>query len=530
MYMILIVDDAKRIRQRMRRLIEDQLNEQISVYEACDGEEALIICRTLSFDVVITDIHMENIDGIDFLTELRTQNTETVFIVVSGYDNFEYAQRSIECGVRKYLLKPLDDAEFVSSVRSALDEIRQKRDGSDFAQAYQRHRQSLQSQQVRALLFGGEYNPADWQKYTGFSNAVYRLLLVDARTSRFYRFPSVDNRDLYSCVVKTAEKFWKHFFALNDDEKRVALLINDAYTITDESIHRFYDQLMISAETDFYERVVVGVSNETDHLPELSRLYHQAATALKEKIVIADNVIFYAEQEKKAMGAQWHLPLNFFEKLKELIELNDKKGINDLIDEMLFPEPFDQYSFSGIQRFCAGLESYFWINLFECNPASWGEDNPREVLRLGLEDSDSVPELCVNLKRNCYRLCDLYSESRINEDAAEAIIIKAQNYIEENLTRELTMAEVANYVDVSYAHFSRIFKKVQGMNFVDYLANARIKRAKQFLKNTTMDINEISALLGYRSPRYFSSVFRKITGFPPSEYRQKTQLSLKDVD
>ena len=92
------------------------------------------------------------------------------------------------------------------------------------------------------------------------------------------------------------------------------------------------------------------------------------------------------------------------------------------------------------------------------------------------------------------------------------------------------MAEVANYVDVSYAHFSRIFKKVQGMNFVDYLANARIKRAKQFLKNTTMDINEISALLGYRSPRYFSSVFRKITGFPPSEYRQKTQLSLKDVD
>jgi len=261
----------------------------------------------------------------------------------------------------------------------------------------------------------------------------------------------------------------------------------------------------------------IGVSDCVEALKDLKQAYLQALEANRQQMISQKNVIFYKDINKIISEKKAVFPLASFQKLREALETDDKKKIDSIISEIFS----DVSSYNELSYLLNGMFNFLSVNFFEQYPNIWGDENPQEIVKSGTENADNLAKLFVLLKSNLYKICDIFAQNILNDSINKRKIQKAMNYIENNICREITMAEVANYVDLSYSHFSRIFKNTVQMNFINYITEEKIKKAKHLLAFSELSIKEIGVAVGYKKSRYFSDIFKKATGYLPSEYRNQ---------
>ncbi len=416
---MIIVDDESGIRAGLQCLDWGEFG--IKVHALCkNGLEAYRQICDGGTDIVLTDIRMPVMDGIELISNIRKSFPHIAVVVLSGYDDFEYVKQCLINNVQDYLLKPIDIRELKKTfhkVVAYLDDDRSHRSKMDDLERRGKiARKTLRDEFLRSLLF------------------------------RCMTDEEIAENSVNSDVELNVEAYITVIFKLDGVDYK-------NYT------------------PEIWRQISLGIEKNLADFAEETGLGY----AYTEK---SDNTAYLVIADINLISDR--------EKLKERVsEARDK-----------------MYSLKGIIK--TTISCGIGLKASGADEIFISTNQAREALT----------------SRECENAIVFYEEtdSDINQDY---IISNAIQYIKNNYNKQITLMDVANSIYVNHTYLSHLFKKVTGNKFIDYLTNLRLEKAKELLSDPKYKVNEISRIIGYENPRYFSAVFKKNIGMTPYEYRVK---------
>ncbi len=521
---VLIVDDEYKIGQLISKLIKwDELSlEKMGVLS--NSEEALSVIREKHPDVVITDIRMPRISGLDLIRMAREEREITEFVVISGYREFEYAHKAMEYGVEHYLLKPINGEELNDALSRVVIKRADRESVMEMKLTVAQSRKIIRSNLLQSIIDGVEY--AESEEVHGVDLTHKNYLGIDIKLD----YLDLDNfdvkRDRMECekAAEAVENILKsassevlvtirknlHITALiNFDDEREKDVRSSFEKIlgTIQDILEGFDQYLVT----------IGVGRQKSGFSECRDSLREAELAVDERLkygagrIIYPNMISESEQEMIERIEESHR-----EKISRAVNSFSKKDlefeIGRAFDELI--EAGDSYI-----SLCYRLAE----KLIDCVCQAMG---------ITTEDTGGASEL-LHLINYCGRYIQLrnYVTAQIsemlvqNKEALEAQSAKpirhAKEYISQHyMDQKLLLEDVAGEIGLNPIYFSTLFKKETGENFSTYLVNIRMSRAKELLLSTNDTMIQICEEVGYRDSRYFSQLFRKVVGVKPAMYRK----------
>lgn len=522
MYKIFVVEDEPLIRQSLRTAIETSDGPYVFSGEAGDGEMALSMMMDLQPDILITDIKMPFMDGLE-LSRLATETLPWLkTIIVSGHDEFGYAQQAISIGVDQYLLKPIRQAELLKAVETTAASIEAEKKRGTLSSRYDEQdvEAALFRQLMHHVLFGD--TPAarmlEEGKALGISlmHTLHQVVLVQlngtpeaVRAAREHVLGRL-GRDVMTPGIFTVPS--QLAFLVSADAPEA--LSEEAYTTLRIVLH--------DLEAGGVETVTV-LSEPVERLSSVSDAYERADAMVRlaghlysgqiVDLVDRTQVPAVIDAGTGAFGAR------FAKKL----QIADMDEIRAMLNEFLVSID-DAVLSSRIGRYQILLDIY---------NACLGVIGERETAESGASPIASILDLVeASLTREDFdAMCSSVLEQTVQarQHSTEAstrssVIQQAVEFIEENYNNpDISLHLVSAHVGFSPAHFSMVFSQRMGRTFIDYLTGVRIDKAQELLRTTDKKLSSIAADVGYNEPNYFSYVFKKRVGMSPKEFRNRLQ-------
>lgn len=529
MLKLIIVDDERGILDLIKYLIDYENIDVEVVGEAQDGWSAYNLILEKKPDVVITDIRMPGMTGLELIGKIKKTALKTSFIVISGYRDFEYAQDAMKFGVIEYLLKPIKEQELNRILTKLSNEK-----GLDISLKNKFEvieRQLAQNNDVLRKDMVWDFaskNPQRIQKATSvmlldgifdlhigcFGAAIIKLdcpdrdeneispMTMEAVVKKFVRRLKIECYDVEYVFDKLYGYILFHYSYDCENIKTQCsclkeLLKNDIYK------HYFFD-------------FTIGIGGAVSDLKSIHKAFSMAEQSLLTRIDIGLNeFIFYDDllsHHKKIFSG---LTVSEKEKLKKSIVNLNPDAMILLIDQFFvcYTENDCNYPLYGL---CTELliltNQEFTFNMKECilPPLQDYITTINNCI-----DRKSLRETCVEYVYTIFNSC---IKQKSEMESKPIRIIK--HYISEHYAESITLKDMADQVYLSPVYISSIFKKETGTTFVAYLIETRIEKAKELIKTTSLSINEIAEKVGYQNSKHFSKVFIKIVGMKPIVYRK----------
>ena len=480
MIKVFIVEDERNIREGLSMFLSNIPDLKVEGVFS-DAESALAMIHDYPPSIVITDIVMKNMSGIEMIKECRKYNSECEFVILSGYNELEYARAAIKYNVAAFLEKPIDHEE----LQAVLDKIKKKI-------FYVREaRRSL----IINLIENNIDEPAALEQY--FPGVGVRVVKINTgfagdNTPEF-------NKKLKWQTLKDEEMLCRYMVVSSvRDGVVTGVLIDDL--LTPKKIGKFLDLLQARTNSDV---IRCGVSS-CGEATELNQLNKDAELALAHSS-ITDTPIVFAEQLPYLKTINVESAANIadiipylknleYEAIREQMNL----AIDRLADEA---PPYAAYEF--VLRCMQFMQSI----LPNC-----GLENRRGHI-IGATSKDELKSRAFDLLRD---VC----ESRNGAEGTDQDLERVIKYINLNYMRnDISAKLMAQKMFLNPEYFSRKFKSVTGTNYSEYITNLRISKAKELLRLRNYPISQIAEMVGYQTVRYFSKVFKKHVGMMPKEYR-----------
>lgn len=523
MIKIMIVDDEPIVRKCLRETIDWQSYGCEISGEAANGRDALRLYEKTRADIIITDIIMSKTTGVEMIEKLREMKSDVKIIIITGYENFDYAKKAIENSVSAYILKPAKNELIIDAVLKIKNELALQKQVQKVMDEHLSRKQnefltallsaeSLTREQCRELshsygitLTTDVYSLAAVQidKESGKKGSVThadRLLLNEAITYNV----SVTDRVIMSCEGGD-NKIILLFMADNNDERmRVEDFLHKVQT-------KFFD---ISGKT-----VTVGLSGIFRNLAIIKRALRQAETALNAKTVQGKNKIIRYTDRMTLSDSKFvfsDIPIDdVVLKLKEMKFDASRKEINYW---------FDSIASCGTLNLDIVKNNILELVVLVLRSMVYNTTTMRRLFgrvimpAVELQEIETLEEL-KNWTLNIINCIESQPDSCLPQGYS-TIVQKAVLYIMENYSSQITIEQAAANLYISPRSLTRIFKKETGKTFGEYLADYRIKTAVYLLEHDTRKTFEIAALVGYRDPQYFHKLFKKMTGHSTGYYRK----------
>ena len=532
---LLIVDDERRICRLIKRLIHFEVFGLHLADFAYDGESALEKIQALKPQIVITDIKMPGMDGLELVKRTRDLGLDTHFIILSGYGTFDYARSAIRYQVDDYLLKPVNE--------KVLNETLEKLCGVITAQDAKRgevqvitREMEFSSQRMRGyFIFSLIYNPGELQdKGIPELNAEYSLsfhpglfqvaILNLIPCEKAARITAIVRQVDQLFQLAMAERCFDYKSMI--DKERIILVLNYRQELgprMDSMLEYAFDGLLENREISSFVKMTLLLGEVKDCPAGLYESFRSADRSMNFGILCGYNACYHA-----AKGGGHNLVPDERERAAMIraIEAESKQPVKKLVEEMT------------ARRLPALLENPAEMDYVIHILGAFAEYAAAQDVR-----SDTFTEIrnhalfqyrsCENLQEveelvadGMWKMRAIYEEIRAGKQSLP--VVKARQYIDRNYQKPISLETVAKEVYLSPAYFSAVFKKEQGLTFSDYLAQVRIERAKRLLSNMKYSVAEVAAAVGYPDQRYFSRVFKKMTGVNPLEYRKLQSYGLPE--
>ena len=521
MYKLIIVDDEIWVRKRLIQTINWAALSITDVYEASNGLDALNIAIEVEPDIVITDIGMDKMNGIELMQALNDSSLNPQLIVISGYSDFTYAQQSIKNGVSEYILKPIDEAELICAVQRCLDKIVKTNNYSQTHEFFDYYKENHTKSMLEGLLI----DTLDGKIKTSAS-CNNRLRYIDASLADMH----------LTCVVFNVEQSSLSGF----DAKLLAFAVEN---ILSKNIHigkmriifpycgvfacmiltnnEDHDRLELAeacqvAKDYFFENtgyeMLYGIGDTVNSILDIKKTFLDAMEDLKNS----------AEKDKKHIISSKAQPLfsagysSFnINQIIDSIEKCDRKGCISRIDALI-----SELSETK-QAFPINVIYLMIINdLIEYVYTSKSLDDSIITSLLdalikssGIHDSAAMRASLISLADNFFNF---------TAEKKHYIVEQAIVYIEANYATIKSQKQVSEQFYINNSYFCRLFKEKTGSSFTEFLTKTRIKEAKELILSTTLKLYEIAEKVGYNNFHYFSSVFKKIEGVSPNSLRRGT--------
>lgn len=529
MIKVLVVDDEKWIREGIISKVHGYRHDILCVYGAADGEEALQIVEENCPDVIITDIRMTNMDGLQLMRTVHKKHPGIKFIVVSGYADFEYAQQAIDMGVSAYLLKPIKDGEFANALTKAIDdfnaesrivniinEVEELRNDNNFL---------VTEKLLNKILHSVNYNKQDFEKLKSYKKIdekhhILGLIQVDPSNYKTSDFETDDIVVIKYAITNVLLEISKNFSITEDNIcvfynfKEVNQIFVWGSDAEDADLKNKFLGLMNDVRDKIYKylkiSVTIAVSEEETSFSNL--LYKQAKEAFNLRFVHGSNSVYTYEYKSKSLPAEDYA--SKLRMLEKCLKIYDYHNIELVLSNI--------FSANNLQKINAANIKYLYfltVNTIIKTFSSMNIEIPPDtdilsddILDSFYEPSQITEYILEAIRGICVEPKDLPSDCK-------NIIKEAIEYINKNYFEELSVKGLSNKFGINPNYFSTLFKNETDKPFTKYLAELRINKACEILKNTDVNIIEVANSVGYTDSQYFYRVFKQVTGRTPLEYR-----------
>lgn len=507
MYTVLVVDDEELICQGIKSMIERLNHPGVSkVLLAYTAAEARSVIRSSSPDIVFTDIQMPGENGLEMIQSLVSESLRIKFVVISGYDEFQYAREALKLGVLDYLLKPASIDELRDVLDNAVSVLNlEKRDSSEAKE--QIYRRLLLENNLRKLFLYKSADDFDVRNILErlrpfFPHECYTLGIIrpNAGSVRRDASPAGPGEDAGGVGFRAGEG-WQASELRNEAGNEVVVVNHDSDLPPREVISAIVSA--VSGEED----ATAGISSRGSGIESLTQLYRQAGKALSYRLLCGAAVIEFSSIRDRAADAAFTDAK--LEEFAKLVKSPDEKRLSDAIDSLFSAQSLSGHSIECVERLYHGVGRQLGSLAVSGKPDA-GEDAAPPFDSFG-----TLGDVRIHLKETAYRRIKAMKE----EESEKTVMASTMNYIRDNIGNEISLAVAANRASVSYTHFSRLFKKQTGMNFSEFLMKARMEEAKRLLCDPTLRIYEIAAKVGYSDPKHFTRAFRLYYGASPAECR-----------
>lgn len=488
---IFIVEDEYWALEELKALLDKyQKDHYLFFYE--DGEEAYKNALLHSPDLIITDITMPVMDGIELISKVKEVHPNTECVLLTVHDTFDYAKKAIELGVSDYLLKPVKREALDSMMDRLLSKISEKK------------MQELTKQlwSINQLIVNQNEN--DMEVFNKEELLVTYLVIGN------WQAPLMQEEEK---VLQELNEFSKQTegWLVSLDEQRILLLHNDeALNILD--IKQLFNKWIERSQLH------VCCLKKRKH-QRLVDAYQQAHQLMNQHKMFGSSTFITKNQQEvnTDMGSLWDYVRVIEKSLRDREYASIDKQLNILADQIKSLQPTQR----KLRQFL--LDMYYAI-VFKL------EQFTSEVIKVQHIDNHftKIDTLLTfrDLRAWLKTLIDLIIPSLLDEKLApKQLIPKVKEFIEKNYADNITFQQFARDHHVSLSYLSREFKKQTNMNFSEYLTNYRIEKAKELFDNGFSKTVEVGILVGYQDPKHFRSVFKKMTNMSPKEYKHFPQKS-----
>lgn len=540
MLKVFLVEDEIVMREGIKNNIPWEEEGFDFVGEASDGELAYPMIRKLKPDIVITDIRMPFMDGLELSRLIKKELPDISIIILSGYDEFDYAKEAIKIGVTEYLVKPISSAKLLEAVREIGRRIEKENEKRRYLERFKDEMKEMERHEREKLLheiLTGQTSMTELLEKGAKLNihlaaGAYNIILFMVRKAG--EIEGGYSKELAGVEQEMAELVEQepdiYMFSRGVDGVRF-LLLGESETQLASKREDFLHGLTKCMEGYKEVQYFGGVGGTVKRLRELQESNESASRAFSFRYMLPYNQIIYADKLEEIRGnADADVEIN----LKELdIGKMDKRILKNFLTKGLLEEVphFVEDYFSSIGN--SNIESmlfrqYISTDMYFCTVAF--------VEELGC-DSENIIETCGDFKaisealssvaetkeylKNLIREAMLLRE-KISVKKYGGIMNDAKHYIEQNFDSEdISLNSVAAHVNISPSHFSSIFSQEEGRTFIEYLTALRMNKAKELLMCSSLKSSEIGYSVGYKDPHYFSYLFKKTQNCTPKEYRAR---------
>ncbi|MBD8070653.1 response regulator [Bacillus sp. PS06] len=519
MIKVMLVDDEPIEREGlMLMLLRNRSNIQV-VAEASNGQKAVELALEHKPDLIFMDIKMPRMDGVQAVKEILSKLPTTKCIMVSAFNTFEYAQQVMKYGVKEYLLKPSKLSDVLEAVDRMVMEIEETQKNKVHQQELSQRLERISTLVEREFVFSmmmddvHDFQKEDWDQWLDLQEKSGFVIIFS-----FQAHDGFSDR-------KDKERWYQRLRIILHEQNLDCLvgpLINYQVPVfVFSSKGTVQEDVLLSTISAFQHkesaRLLAGTGSVVEHTGYFPQSYEEAVYALESVYnhQTANYMIFHPELKKKR---QELIP---FEKEKELIEAIKEGDLQRSLQQ------FDTYfqlvheaSQHELKETMKRMEEFFSVLTRPIKELGIDEE-----VQLSLQMLESPMQVRERAKSHLISIMEHIREWRKND--IDVLLLNTKAYIDHNYHKQITLDDVAEKVGLSSYYLSKLFKDRFDITFIDYLTQARLNKAKKFLRDDRLSLKEIALTIGYKDPNYFSRVFKKETDLSPSEYRRKLMSTKK---
>ncbi|MBI9011324.1 MAG: response regulator [Clostridiales bacterium] len=521
----MIVDDEQIVREGLRYTINDFFGGTLKIVaEAKNGREALLYFEEQKPDIVLMDIQMPGINGLETIKEIKDIQSNTKFIIVSAFEQFEYAKEALTIGVKDYISKPINDTRLQDVLNNIIKEIDNERlkrmNVLNIQEKLDRMHPIIECGFIYSILLNVDQNNSrsyysDFLKINDLNGYVMVIDFLDVDGSKAIendgKYQSIRNTIKFKCDAIVGPLMVNRIVIVIKDNQKLSEYQQRVYAVDlAESLYKSLSSLLSC-------KMIIGIGSSYA-VNHLNASYQEALKVLRK---ITDENILHIEDvvhiHKDVSGYSYAEIKAAEEVIMEQVEDGKTLEVQALIQKF-YKKLFEVYNEKPDVIRNISMELMVILNMI--------------VYRNDVESKCYFEHTYLDEVMNTQNLIDLknkiientlqITEFIRNEKSQKAsqVVTDAIDYIKNHYSDDIRLKDVAEEVSISPHYFSKIFKDEMGLNFIDYLTDHRLNKAKVMLKENNESIKNIAYSIGYNDPNYFSRLFKKIVGMTPKEYQR----------
>lgn len=541
MLKIFLAEDEVIVRETIKRMIPwEDLGFEL-VGEAADGEMALPLLLRQKPDLLITDIKMPFMDGLTLAKVAKKEIPGLKVVILSGYDDFNYAKQAINIGVEDYLLKPITKNALIERLIEIRSRYEHEKTQKEYYEKFHREMQAYEKNSSRDFFEALVSGSMDMMEIYRRSEKLGLDIVAEAYNVLIFTMNCEEDfsgqREGYSEWEAESLELLEEFFSENTSAMlfrcnifSYGVLIKGQKETIEENTRSCVSEIQRILDRKEQKRQwFVAAGEPVERLSQIQKSYYSASRAFSQRYLYDENILYYdemASMEKKNVTED---DSTYLQKV-DVNALNpvilQKFLSNGLLEETenfvkdyfyaIGQEPLESLVFRNYVTLNVRFSVMSFLKEIGCDTRTLEQEDTEDVLS---ESSKSLENAIAYAKKIISQAIALRDQNSGNKN--RSILKTAVDFIDSHYMEEdMSLNKAANAANVSANHFSALFSQNMGQTFIEYLTNLRMNKAKEYLRCTSMRSSEIAGEIGYKDAHYFSYLFKKTQGMTPSDYRK----------
>lgn len=541
MLKIFLAEDEVIVRETIKRMIPwENLGFEL-VGEAADGEMALPLLFRQKPDLLITDIKMPFMDGLTLAKVAKKEIPGLKVVILSGYDDFNYAKQAINIGVEDYLLKPITKNALIERLTEIRSRYEHEKTQKEYYEKFHREMQAYEKNSSRDFFEALVSGSMDMMEIYRRSEKLGLDIVAEAYNVLIFTMNCEEDfsgqREGYSEWEAESLKLLEEFFSENTSAMlfrcnifSYGVLIKGQKETIGENTRSCVSEIQRILDRKEQKRQwFVAAGEPVERLSQIQKSYYSASRAFSQRYLYDENILYYdemASMEKKNVTED---DSTYLQKV-DVNALNpailQKFLSNGLLEETenfvkdyfyaIGQEPLESLVFRNYVTLNVRFSVMSFLKEIGCDTRTLEQEDTEDVLSESSKSLENAIAYAEKIISQAIALRDQNSGNKNRSILKTAVDFIDSHYMEE----DMSLNKAANAANVSANHFSALFSQNMGQTFIEYLTNLRMNKAKEYLRCTSMRSSEIAGEIGYKDAHYFSYLFKKTQGMTPSDYRK----------